>query len=209
MIQRVVGLKQLQFLDSGEIKLMGISGIFLPLVTWGFLIKLFEEKIGKKDSDSILYFVGENQGIQSVRLLSKKFGYKIDSKKIIDPLINQGPLLGLGQLILTRLDEKRKVMIIENPTSPFALNYRQIFGIQKMPVDMYLRGLLGGVARELFNADMVAVERTCVVMGKNKCVIEIKEREKFSTDDDFIKAQLPNVSLRPTEIELSKWFTKK
>ncbi len=208
MVKRVLGLKQIDFLENGELRIMGISGVLTPTVTYTFFIKLLREKVGKEKTDSILYFVGENQGMQGVDLLVKKFGYKKSSKEIMAAGISQEPMIGFGKSEIARFDESKKHIIIHQTSSQPAETYRNLFGFQDSPFDSYWRGILGGLARRIFDADMVAVEKECIAMGKQKCIIEIKERKEFEKEKEFIRKQLPNDSLRPTEIELKKWFSK-
>lgn len=209
MIKRVIGHKQIEFVEkTGAINLMGINGILMPVVTFAYLHKLLREKVGTNTADSLFYYVGENQGRQAVDLLVKKFGYSNEPVKVINSILAQQPMMGFGKSTLTRIDVENKHIIISNYSSPVADMYKGLFGHDKTPIDIYWRSILGGAASELFDKDMICVEKECIVMGKSKCVFEIRERKELEKTDELTKSQLPNIDLRPTEIELKKWFSK-
>ncbi len=178
-IQRLKGHQQIKFEKDGALIIGGIKGILFPISTLIFW-DIIKKKYGKKYSEDVInYTVGKIQGIFAGKYPVKKFGIKMKKKDLIQLVISQSHLTGIGNLQILKYNNEKKEILIKNTNSIYAKQYRTLLGLQSRPVDFFLAGNLAGVMESILDVKMECSEKCCVAMGKEICIFEVKKRNSL------------------------------
>lgn len=197
-IKQVIGHGNFNF-DSGELLIYGVPCMTYPVITLILKQRMMEMKMGKACWD-LLYQLGSIQASSGGEMMYTRYGYKRNQKNA--ELANQqGELVGIGRQRYVRFDLQNKHFVVKIANTPFARHYRKLYGIQKEPVDHFIRGLMTGANEAVSQTPLVGIETQCIVMGRPYCVFEIKERHKWDLSNDFVKKQFPEEVVEPQLIE--------
>jgi predicted hydrocarbon binding protein len=125
--------------------------------------------------------------------MAKKFGFvKTKSREeLLKFILEQSSLIGHGYFRWSKIDFKNNVLIGRG-ISFMAQNYKKIFGLQKCPIDYFLRGEVTSLASEIFNKNMFCVEMECIAVGNKECVFVAKPLNRWDRNDSQFRNQLVN-----------------
>jgi predicted hydrocarbon binding protein len=190
ILQRVMRLKAINHKD-GKFLLWGIPCFISQLYAYVYLYKLIESRSGKKESMSLNYSLGKLQGKQGFRMISKRFGYAEtmhDKKMMLEFNSGQAELVGIGSLEWLKMDFDANHFILR-VKSPIAEEYKRFFGLQKEPVDHFIRGEMTAYIEEISKKKIFTVETVCSAMGKPYCEFVSKPVEDWNKKDPMVKKQ--------------------
>jgi predicted hydrocarbon binding protein len=232
LITRVVGFKAISF-DGSHIFLWGVPMILLPADTIVLLQNRLEKEFGKKEIFSVMFGLGKLQGKNGTNILLKRYNITPTGKDL-SFFLEQTGLVGMGKLEphekIVEEQLKEKFYRARDLNSPEAMQYKEMFGIQKTGVDFFLNGLITGGCEALFGGNLVGVEKECIACGNDKCVFLMSEETRFEKDEKLKeliptnikeieeiknKSDLTNLlepspmQLKDTETELSLFLKKK
>lgn len=174
ILQKILMFNALKFKD-GRLSVGGIPGMLSPLSTIIYLQTILEEEYGKK-AEKIIYAIGKFQGSEGVKLINQKFGYaqKItDKKRMLDFSTGQSEATGLGKFQWVVVDFEKEFFIARGKSS-IGLEYRKMHGIQKRPIDHFIRGQGAAMIENILNKNVRCVETRCVAMGHPYCEFIVK-----------------------------------
>lgn len=172
---------------EGQFFIWNVPGINFPMYTYIELLHSIGAKC--KSLDRILYSVAEKQAVIAVDYMRQRFGFKKE-KDIIDSVLGQIALLGMGQLKLVMLQLSEGAGIFKNEKSPFAMYHKQMYGASSSPVDAYLAGIIAGTIEGVTGKTVVCIETKCVAKGDSACVFEVMPPAK-------VKNALANYNFSP------------
>jgi len=200
ILQRVMRFKSIQH-KNGKLLLWNIPAILIPAYSFIFLQRLMENDVGRRKASSVLYALGKFQSIQTFKMVSERFGYAKtinDKRKLLEFNTGQSEVAGLGTGKWIRIDLKNKVFILRG-RSTIAEEYRRFFGLQKLPVDYFIRGCLAAYAEAVSEAEnLFCIETSCISMGKKHCEFVIKEKTSF--DKNEVASQ--DIDTLPSDIRM-------
>lgn len=200
MMNRVTAnpTQHLQF-NQGTLKIIGVYTRVWPIFSLVFLEKLFEENFGKKNVDDLLYLIGETQSYNASLWTVQKVGIPREGNelKIFKETAGHTELVGVGVTDIIRFDFKNKLIVVTIKNNIFCKQFKEFFGIQKEAVDHYVRGLMGGLGKFVFNEEVIVAQNECPSMGKSKSIYKIfpckGAVEKYGKE---IERFIPNPSLK-------------
>ncbi|MBN2454451.1 hypothetical protein JXB11_02800 [Candidatus Woesearchaeota archaeon] len=201
--------KELFTHQEGKLKLLGIYGRLVTVLSSIVLERLFEDNFGKKKADDLLYLVSEAQSYNATKWLVEKVGIPLrgNELRIFKEIASQGQVTGYGVTEVIKFNLKKKMIIVSLRNNVFPLEYRALFGKQKSAVDHYARGLIGGVCKYIFGEEIVTISEQCPATGKKKALYRIVPLEgavekygdlakKFIPDPSINRQVLDKVSVR-------------
>ncbi|MFH1637142.1 MAG: 4-vinyl reductase [Candidatus Woesearchaeota archaeon] len=165
---------------NGELFIWSVPLFMIPTYTHIELINSFKEKC--PETNSILYSVGEKQTMMAVEYMMKKFGFKRKGD-VINSVLEQSLVLGYGKFKILHLNLETGEAAFKCENNPFARHYKEIYGIQKEPVDAYLAGTKAGIMEAITGKKLVARETKCIAKGDNCCLFEIKTLKEVNQSD--------------------------
>jgi len=184
---------------EGTLKVIGVYGRIIPVLSLVLMEKVLEENFGKKKVDDLLYLVGEAQSYNATLWTIQKVGIPVKGNelRIFNETSSHSELTGYGIHKPIKFDMKNKFIMISFRNSIFSQQYLKLFGVQKEPVDHYLRGLLGGIAKFFFNEEVVVSCDECISMGKKRTIYKAFPRkgcvEKYG---ESVRKFIPDASLK-------------
>ncbi len=188
--------------ENGVMKVWGDTSLFASLNGFTKYVKGIKTKLGQ-DADEILYWLGCLYGRNSTYLLLQKFGY--DKKKIPD-FINGATQDGFGYVELqnlkddgVNLDADLKII-----GAPLAIQYKNLFGNQKTPLDFYLCGILAGGSEPLFNRNIQCTETKCIAQGNEYCFCHVNNVKNYVAPEFFKKIGLDEEAIRKKTEKMAK-----
>ncbi|MFH1249201.1 MAG: V4R domain-containing protein [archaeon] len=190
LLQRVIRLKAIKHKD-GKLTLWNIPGLLSALYVTVYQQRLME-KLHAKEAANILYNLGRFQAIQGFRMTAKHFGYakSIESKRrLLEFNTGQSEIVGTGKYKWIKMDFEKNLFLVVGK-STLAEEYKRFFGIQKMPVDHFMRGQGAGYIEELTGKKMLCVETKCIAMGHEYCEFVIKQFGEWDKKDRLVKEQI-------------------
>jgi len=157
--------KKVKFGEDGKFYLMDVAGMSKPMDTCVMFINTFNKFFGD-DGKKILYEAGE--------LLAKTLmKEKPLSVSQLNLTLSNWQTFGFGHLEVIRCDEKAQVCQTKLSNHVFAKHYKKIFGIQKIPVDSFMSGLVNGVLEIFHERKLSTRETQCTMQGKSEfCYFE-------------------------------------
>jgi len=203
IMQRVMRFKALKN-EEGTLTLFGKPCLIMPIDTILYTMKLMENELGVDKTKWIWYHVGKFQAIAGFKMINERFGYAktlSEKKKLLDFNTGQTQILGLGAYTYRRMDFENNYFIGEGK-SPFADEYKKIFGIQKEPVDYFLNGACAGAVETTIEKEVVSIETKCAAQGKNVCQFVMRPANKWEKSDPWVKKNLILFQEAPTMREL-------
>jgi predicted hydrocarbon binding protein len=205
-LKRLISTNSFEYKD-GELIVLKTPVWLYPLNTSVILQKTLEDKYGKDIAD-LYYGLGKMQAEMGMNQMLKIFGYKKDLKFLKDSM-DQPKTIGYGNLNLERYDEKSKTIFFKNTNTPFARKYMELFGVQKEPVDHFIRGACAAAGEVMFGEECLAIEQTCIAQGKEFCIFEVKPLKNWNPKDLMIKKQsVKKVGLIEKNRGLKKFLKK-
>jgi len=196
LLEKVIRFKALQH-KQGKVLLHGIPVLLTLYFICIYLQKLLEKLYGKIPAASILHHLGYTQAKQGIKLINKRFGYAItitDKRKLLEFHEGQAEIIGLGRFKISKFDFDKNIFILRG-TSTLACEYLKFFGLQKYPVDHFLRGGLVAAIESLTNKKMFCYESKCIAKGNPFCefvIRPIKAWNKKELKEQKIK-ELPDM----------------
>lgn len=204
LILRVVGHRSISF-DGSRIYYWGVPMVLLPMKSFGFLQEQLKSSFGEI-SDLYLYHLGKIQGKNGTNILLKKYNFS-PREKDLNFFLDQTKFVGIGGFdIIENGLKKGCTARIFNSTSPFAREYKQIFGIQKEGCCHYIRGLLAGATQTVceslngVDVELVCNEVKCISKGDDVCEFEIRPKKKGEIcNQDFKEIPIEIKDIRKIE----------
>ena len=194
---RVVAFKSMKYINDG-LYLWDIPIVIHSLATEAVAQKLMVDRCGSQNCSEVFYNSGELQAYNAVKGLTEKYGFdKLlkSRKKLLEFNSSQQETIGRGPLTCLKFDTKEDIYIFSSP-STFAAQYKRVFGLQKEPVDFFVRGQLCGFIEYLVGKKLFCVETKCIAVGDDKCEFIIKPLEKWDKKDKYYQKQkLDNLHL--------------
>ena len=187
ILQRVLRFKAMKHESNGGITLWGIPSVLSMLYPLVYLQRLLEKQLGPKEAASILYAQASFQSQQGFRMVSERFGYAKslpDKKKLLEFNAGQGEMIGRGKFEWKLMDFD-KGMFISTGFSTTAVEYKRFFGMQKNPVDHYMRGAINGYVETVLGKKTFTAEKRCIAKGNKFCEFVTKPVEKWKGDPLF------------------------
>lgn len=199
LLKKMFSHKNIQWTQDGEISIWNMPAMIFPVSTIAFLQKTLEIKYGD-DVKHIMYMLGKLQAKMGAEVMYKKFGFK-RNKDTIELSNQQSQLIGVGVLKLLKCDLEKKHFIISDENIPYARHYLRTYGLQREPVDHFIRGTIAGAYQMHAEDDtLVAIEKECVTTGKPACIFEIKPADKWDLGDPIVKSQFPKEIINPSSL---------
>lgn len=175
LLKQIISGRHAQWND-GEFYLWNIPGIIFPIYTYSSLIHNFKQNC--KETNKILYAIGERQAILAVDYMTKKFGFKTPID-IINSILHQSIFLGFGNFKLIQIDIRTGHAIFKNENNPYAKSYRLQFGKTRDTVDAYFAGTKAGIMEAITGKTLIAIETRCLACGDSYCLFEIQSPDKI------------------------------
>ncbi len=175
-VERMMFAYQLS-IEDGEIVLLGFRMAMLPTYT---LTKLIEELYQSQGDEAFetLFRVGRHHGNYATDVLGEQ--HDVPRKQFLNETLDSSGILGLGKfnLEVQNFDEGRMVFSLEN--SPFPGRFREsnVLSNLTIPVDHLQRGMVHGIAEDMFAEPVTSKETKCEYLGDSHC------RVVLQTDDD-------------------------
>jgi len=157
---KILGKKEIKFGD-GKFILRDVIGVNVPVYGFVLLNKILENLISSKELSEIY------------NLISVKYIDSIEPKikgKNLKESLNELNIFGLGSFKIS-LESKSKIMI-SNINNPYSKDYSNLFGLQKIPVDIFSCILL----KEFFKRRGINTnikEVNCMVKAEKSCTFEV------------------------------------
>jgi hypothetical protein len=203
MLKRVAAKKELFQHKDGALKLLGIYGRLIPILSLVLIVRLFEENFGRKKTGDLLYLVGETQSYNATMWTVNKVGIHVkgNEQKIFNETIGHSEVSGLGKPKTLRFDMKNKVIVAAMQNNTFNRQYMNLFGMEKECMDHYVRGLFGGAAKFLFGEDVVVTSKSIPAEQKEVYTIIIRKGceedvRKFIPDESLKTDALKEFDIR-------------
>lgn len=175
LLEKVIRFKSIQHKD-GKLLLWGIPGTLSPLYTSTFFLGLINSQLGKEQTAELFFNLGYYQGKETFKIISQKFGFAKtfnDQKKLLEFNTQQAPVVGNGIYKWVRMDFESKHFIVVG-NSPFAEEYKKMFGISNSPIDYFMAGQITGYAESVVGDKLMCVETKCIANGKQNCEFVVK-----------------------------------
>ncbi len=193
ILQRVLRFKALKHEQGGKLSLWGTPGVLNTNITESYLQRLIGKVYGEKECMSVFYTLGVFQGRDAFRMISKNFGYAEtfhDKKKLLEFQTGQSVVVGRGDFSWERMDFEKNIFVAKG-ASPHAEEYRKLFGVQKVPVDHFLRGVTAAFIEETIKKKVFCVEKRCVANGNEYCELVTKPVDSWDKNDrDFTEQSI-------------------
>lgn len=186
-LKRLLTNNEIKYDDKGHLTIMKtpafIFSLNLLVIMQNALLKEYKEKGG-----IMFYNMLRVQSQMGARIMRNRFGF--DKETGLKQQLGHSQLIGAGSLEFVKLDTKNDEYIIKS-SSNFAEEYKKVFGLQKEPVDILLRGGLAGMVQgHTNNKNIICIETSCIATGKQVCEFAIKDKKKFNLKDPKIKSQI-------------------
>ena len=165
------------FINNKRVLSFDMPQMILPLDSFVLLQNTLKRLEGSK-VNQFFYLSGKIFGKNLLNEQIKRLGFKKDISSFQHNL-RELELSSMGKSDLIKFDVKNKKVIIKNSNSPLANRYMRLFGVQKEPVDHYLRGIYTGIAEVILDCEMASIESKCIARGDGACLIEIKQKDDF------------------------------
>ena len=166
--------------------------------TFVLLYRLLLDHFGA-DINYILYLLGKTQVMGIVDVQRKLFGVRKD-QELLNNITQQAELIGMGNLKVKDF-EKKGLLVVNNLNSQFCRRYIELLGHHNDTINYFLTGCLTGLAQSLCNKNMVGIETTCIMQKKPFCCIEIKDKDGWDLNVDFIKNHFPKTIIDKNMLE--------
>jgi len=167
---------------------------FVPIRAFSLLHNDLRKELGDNEADDLFYWLGRLNGMAGTVVLINKFGFNSrDLAKIMNSVTQDG----FGYLTLKRFEGKGDKLSgeIEGKNSTHALQYKELFGIQKAPVDQYIMGVMAGGSEILFDTGVKAREEKCMAKGDEFCQYNLYSTEKSGPFNFFSGTNLDEAKI--------------
>lgn len=193
---KIKATNQLEYKDN-NLYLMGTPAYLFSLNVLVLMQNALKEKYGK-DGLSIMYDFLAVQTKLAALMMKNRFGFSAEQG--LKMQIGQVQMIGAGKAEFTRMDFEKNHFIIKTK-STFAEEYKKTFGVQKEPIDWFLKGAYTSLVSEYIGReDLVCIETSCITQGKEYCEFVIKPKSEFNLDDPEINNQIPTSRLQINDI---------
>lgn len=173
---------------EGRLYLWGHAALINPLISQAYYVRLLEKMCGKHAVHHAQYLAGKAQAMKGLEIINQRFGYAktiSDKKRLFDFNAGQAEILGFGTYRWT-LDTKN-MYFTGTTSSPFAEDYRKLWGLQKQPVDYWFMGAWVGCAEAIFEEPMVCLEARCIAKGERVCQFIVQPTPRWKRSDPLVK----------------------
>lgn len=180
-VQRMMFADQL-VMEDGRIELLGFRMAMLPTYT---ITKIVEEIYKERGDEAfdILFRAGKQHGHYATDVLGEE--HDIPRKQFLSETLDSSGILGLGKFEADAINFDEGSMVFRLADSPFPEEFHESKVIEEvdMPVDHMQRGMLHGVAEDLFKAEVTAKETHCRYLGDAHCRFVVR---KVDTNDNEV-----------------------
>jgi predicted hydrocarbon binding protein len=190
ILQKVMRFQAIKHRD-GKFLLWGIPCFISQLYAYVYLCRLIENRFGKKENMNLNYNFGKLQAREGFRMISERFGYAEtirDKKMMLEFNSGQAELVGIGSLDWVKMDFEKNYFILR-VKSPIAEEHKRFFGLQREPVDHFIRGEMTAYIEEISGKKIFTLEKICIAMGKPCCEFIAKPVEEWDKNDPLVKSQ--------------------
>ena len=164
-------------LQDGKIIFFGFDMVFIPARTYSVLHYLLRKEFDDKSSESFCE-AGKKHIQNIIATYKKKFDLsKMDFQTFSDLFTPSTQTLGFGKIIVKKVDVKKGIIIIRSKKNPYALIYKEMYGIQKYGVDDLFRGMLAGASELFSKKNSECIETKCIAKGDSYCEFVAKPIE--------------------------------
>lgn len=207
ILQKVMRLRAMKYTDNGGINLWGVPAGFFMMYAEVYLQRLMEKQIGMKKASSLLYAYGALQSGQGFKVISERFGYAKtipDKVKLLKFNSGQSEMVGRGKYEWIKLDFEDEVFIAKG-ISTTAKEYKRFFGMQKEPIDHYMRGGANAYVELVTGKKCFTAETRCIAKGDKHCEFMTKPIGKWDKKDPLFMSQaieeMPDIKKLGAKIE--------
>ncbi|MBD3310645.1 hypothetical protein GF351_05490 [Candidatus Woesearchaeota archaeon] len=204
VLQKVMRHKALKFEENGKLTIWGNPCSMIPLYVQVYMHKLTEDATDTDTLKKILYHTAKLQTSIGFRIINERFGYaktQTEKKKLLEFNTGQTEILGIGAWQFIRMDFKKNMFIVEG-SSPYALEYKRFFGIQKDSIDYFFSGSCAAAVEETVGKTMLSLESECIAKGDKVCQFIIKPPEDWDKKDPLMKKNMVLLEKAPSMEEL-------
>lgn len=180
-VQRMMFADQL-VMEDGHIELLGFRMAMLPTYTITRIVEEIYRSRGDEAFD-ILFRAGKHHGHYATDVMGEE--HDIPRKQFLSETMDSSGILGLGKFESEAVNFDDGSMVFRLQNSPFPDEFRESDGLDDLdvPIDHLQRGMLHGVAEDLFESPVVSEETHCEYLGDPHCRFVVQ-----TTDADDSKA---------------------
>lgn len=161
-------------LQDGRIEEFGVRMAFFPTFT---LIKMVEKMYEREGEEAfeMLFEAGKDHGHYIVEEVGKK--NDIPKNRFVEETVESANVLGLGKIESEHFNPEGKILL-KVTDSPFVeeIKKSEKFEDVDRPVDDMIRGMIHGIAEEIFDTDVESKEKMCEIQGDPHCLIEVRTK---------------------------------
>lgn len=176
-VQRMMFANQLT-MEDGRTELLGFRMATLPTYT---LMKFFEElyKVQGEEMFDIIFRVGKEHGHYATDMLGEE--HNIPRSRFVSETLDSAGILGLGKFQVDMINFGEGLMVFQIQDSPFPEEFSksEVLSDIDIPVDHLQRGMLHGIAEDLFESPVSSKETECEFLGDRHCklIVQAKDQE--------------------------------
>ncbi|HLC98682.1 MAG TPA: 4-vinyl reductase [Candidatus Nanoarchaeia archaeon] len=189
IMQKVMRFKALKYEEGGTLTIWGNPCSLIPLYIQIYFHKLAAKSTSDDELKWMLYHTAKFQTSIGFRIINERFGYAKtmqEKKQLLEFNTGQTEILGLGTWKFVRMDFDNNIFIVEGH-SPYAVEFKRFFGMQKEPIDYFFCGSCAAAVETIIGKPMLAIESKCIAKGDKQCSFIIKPVNKWDKDDPLIR----------------------
>jgi predicted hydrocarbon binding protein len=173
-VRKLIFSKRMKF-EEGKFEMFGIEGIILPVDTFTRMLEVAHEKTGEEVFD-IMFESGRQQGNIAINQVGKKNNMR--KKEFFSKMIESANVMGIGKIEVEKFSEDESlVCALRNSTITQEIKRSEEFEDLNQPVEHFFRGLIHGLAEEVFEQDIKAEFAKSEYMGDQKTVVKTRLKD--------------------------------
>jgi hypothetical protein len=192
-LQRIAKFNMIKF-NNGKFLAWGAPSQILPIFGLAYQRRVLEKFLKIEEIKTIYYNLGLIQGNISFNTIAEKFGmakkYQ-DKAAFIKFYLGVSDAIGMGLWEPLKIDFDNEIFMGKGTVSPFAEEYKNIYGVQPYAIDDFIRGEATAMIQNLIGKKCITMETSCIAKGQPMCVIKIKPEDKWAGDPDYDESQKP------------------
>jgi len=164
----------LKFEDNGVVLLSGLPSLITPIDIVALLFYTVQHSYGP-GADKIISNVGVQLGKTFTDQLMHQLKLNPTNIAHVRMVLQQPGLFGLGTGEPMKMDLTGKNFITKIHNTP-AVNYTQLLGSSKIPMDYFIAGILSGSLEILLGQNFTTTEQACFAVSRSPCVFKSSVR---------------------------------
>jgi hypothetical protein len=174
---RMVKEGKVEFTKEGTIIGFNEHAIFLPVRVMNRLYFTLKENVGEDKARDILRTLGKFQIEAALKRYVKTMGWKdVPKEKILQFGKGVIEMLGLGRFDFDETESKEGFSTSTKGT-PFAIEFKMEYGLQKTPIDFYIAGIFESVFTAIWGKPANCEETKCVAKGDGICEFVVRPKK--------------------------------